>query len=82
MTITWPKCWQVVFHGRNGTGYCCGLELHHLRPTAEDGGVVDLVPLTSRGQSGNCSISIPMARLTDVIAALSSIHKTVPTKRR
>jgi hypothetical protein len=71
-----------VYHGRSGTGYCCGIEVHHLDPQDKGGGIVDLVPIASKGRRANCTICVPVAEIPKLIAALVPIRKQGRLKKR
>lgn len=62
--ITWPTHAQVVFHGRNGTGLCAGLEI------TEDNDKITLTPITRRNKPANCHIEVPLVLLPEIIAVL------------
>jgi hypothetical protein len=64
LEVRWPRAETVVFHGKNGTGLCCGLWLTVLEDK------IVLRPITSRGKLANCFIDVPTAVLPQVLAAL------------
>jgi hypothetical protein len=58
-TITWPKQESITFYGRNGTVYCCGIDMLHL-PSSGQNGRVMLTPHTSRGEATSaCNLDLP-----------------------
>jgi len=67
--ITYPRI--LHFEGRNGYFKCGGITViaSDLDP-AKYHNYVTLMPLTSRGAPGRCSIDVPMESVDDLIAAL------------
>ncbi len=70
--ITWPKHQLLTFTGRNGTGYCTGIELM-LFESSEMPRVM-IAPITSRGAAGRCDIDIPIAKLPSLIRELTNVY--------
>lgn len=68
-TIRWKSHERLVFLGRNGTGFCTGIELFH------DDGVLSLQPITSKDLLARCEITMPMSALPRLIKALQQIHR-------
>src|ERR1035437_2816080 len=71
MDIKYTK--QVHFIGRNGYFKQSGLVVQ-----SHDGENVTLIPLTSRGVTGNCMMDIPLEDVPSVIAALKTVSN-LPT---
>ncbi len=73
-TITIGKELNLSFFGRNGPGRMCGAQV------LAYGNVLDICPITSRGKTGRCRISIPAAQVDELIEALrSEVRKLRPS---
>lgn len=72
-TITWPKQDNLLFQGRNGSGYQTGIIIRE-GGTDQSGLYLDFSPITSKGREGNCSVTIPMR--PEILEALSIILQT------
>ena len=75
ITWDWAEA-KTVFVGRNGSGHCAGVEIQL------NNKVVDLCPLTSKGQLGNCHINLPMEAIPDLVRKLQSLLPKKKTRHR
>lgn len=57
--------------GRNGEMNTTGLEIH--RHLWNDGQTLSISPVTSKGQTGRCSIEIPVADIPQLVKELTAI---------
>lgn len=73
MNIEWPKNEAYIFTGRNGVGFCCGVEVMPLTYGKEP--KVMLSPITSYGVVGRCDMMIPIEKIPDLIRALRAAKK-------
>ena len=64
-TVTWER--ETYFLGRNGTFKCRGVEL---LATGDD---LSITPITSRGITGRCDISIPQEAIPQLIEKLKAL---------
>jgi hypothetical protein len=72
--IEWPAHDSVTFTGRNGTFLCAGVYLEILGlGTPESVRRLMIMPITSKGRGGRCDIDIPVDKLDELIAALTSL---------
>lgn len=65
-TISISKELDLYFLGRNGSGHMCGAAIFPY------GHVLDIRPITSKGRTGRCSLSIPLEQTEEFIEALRS----------
>lgn len=74
------------FQGRNGTSKQAGLSMYFVKPphVNNTNNFIVLVPITTKGINGNCSIEIPFENCGELATVLSSIavESSVKPKRR
>jgi hypothetical protein len=59
---------QVNFMGRNGYFKCKGLMINHLHN--EQSEYITIIPITSKGFTGNCMVDIPKEDIKELIKYL------------
>ena len=72
-TIKFARPKEMTFHGRNGTGYCSGVEISRFGHEAD--GECMITPVNSRGVLGNCRIGIPAEALKEIGEAFLELAK-------
>jgi len=73
--INWEKDAQVGFTGRNGVGFCCGVNVTLLNYSESCVSRVMLAPITSQGKLGRCDIDIPIKDVPALIKLLKAAVK-------
>ncbi len=68
-TVRWKQHQNLVFFGRNGTGFCTGIEVF------DYDSVVSLTPFTSKDRLARCEIAVPVSALPELITALDNVRR-------
>lgn len=71
--IKWDKDRSVTFTGRNGTGFCCGLDATLINYEGIRKAFVILAPLRQGGNLAVCDMCVPIDKIGEVIEALQKI---------
>lgn len=65
----------ITYHGRNGTGFCTGLRIFTM--TVLSNPKIEIVPISSRGLTANCSVGVPVEDIPELIKILKLAYKEI-----
>lgn len=74
MRVEFKHADNSFFQGRNGEGYCRGLNIIMIKSADDDRTKIMIQPITSKGNGANCHIDIP---LRDADEVMRSMHKVI-----
>ena len=65
---------EMTYLGRNGLGKMYGLDMYDSTSLSE-GPFIYLAPVNSRGDTGRCSMRIPIASIPELVGALNKFYE-------
>jgi hypothetical protein len=65
--LEWNKDVRVLYTGRNGNGFSCGVSI------IDFDGKICIAPINSKGLTARCDIDIPKDKIQELIDVLESV---------